>query len=91
MTARRRVLYSGRVQGVGFRWTSQTIAERHAVSGWVRNLPDGRVEMVVEGELPAVQGYLSAVSDHFGRKIRERQVLEEQPEGLAGPLRIAFL
>jgi acylphosphatase len=37
------------VQGVGFRYTAQSVASRHAVKGYVRNLPDGRVELVMEG------------------------------------------
>ena len=41
--------YSGRVQGVGFRYTARNVALRYNVAGYVRNLPDGRVEMCVEG------------------------------------------
>ena len=46
---RRTCYFSGRVQGVGFRYTAQNIALRHNVRGFVRNLPDGRVELVMEG------------------------------------------
>jgi acylphosphatase len=46
---RARLLISGRVQGVAFRWETLQAAERYGVNGWVRNLPDGRVEAVVEG------------------------------------------
>ncbi|MBL8829940.1 MAG: acylphosphatase, partial [Planctomycetaceae bacterium] len=46
---RRRVLFHGRVQGVGFRVTTRSIAQRFAVTGWVRNLPDGSVELLAEG------------------------------------------
>ena len=45
-----RVLYEGYVQGVGFRWTTKRIAQGYEVSGWVRNLADGRVELQVSGE-----------------------------------------
>ena len=51
---RRRVLVSGRVQGVWFRDTCRREAERNKVAGWVRNRPDGRVEAVFEGEPDAV-------------------------------------
>ena len=44
------LFYSGRVQGVGFRFTAETIALSLGVVGWVKNLPDGRVEVVCEGE-----------------------------------------
>ncbi|HYU80410.1 MAG TPA: acylphosphatase [Vicinamibacterales bacterium] len=50
MRVARRFLVSGRVQGVGFRYFTQDIAEREGVSGRVRNLPDGRVEVVAEGD-----------------------------------------
>ena len=62
MTARL-VTVSGRVQGVGFRYTMQGIAQRAGASGWVRNRPDGSVEAEVEGTDAAVQ----AVVDWAGR------------------------
>ena len=54
MKARAHVLVSGRVQGVFFRSETQSEAWRKNVKGWVRNLPDGRVEAVFEGEMEAV-------------------------------------
>ena len=47
---------AGRVQGVGFRYATMIEAEARHLSGWVRNLPDGRVEVVAEGTTPAVTG-----------------------------------
>jgi acylphosphatase len=54
----RRAVVSGRVQGVGFRFFAERAARDARVHGWVRNLPDGNVETVVEGEEEAVAGYL---------------------------------
>jgi acylphosphatase len=54
MRVARRFLISGRVQGVGFRYFAHDVALREGVTGWVRNLPDGRVEARVEGESEAV-------------------------------------
>jgi acylphosphatase len=54
MIVARRFLISGRVQGVGFRWFTRDAAAREGVSGWVKNLPDGRVEALVEGDTEAV-------------------------------------
>ena len=50
MTERLHVLVSGRVQGVGFRWATQAKAVELGLNGWVRNLPDGRVEAEFEGD-----------------------------------------
>jgi acylphosphatase len=54
MRVARRFVVSGRVQGVGFRYFTQDVAQREGVTGWVRNLPDGRVEAYVEGDTESV-------------------------------------
>ena len=54
MRVARRYVITGRVQGVGFRYFTQDAALREGVTGWVRNLPDGRVEALVEGDAEAV-------------------------------------
>jgi acylphosphatase len=56
---RRRVLITGRVQGVGFRWSCMRMAEAEGLGGWCRNLPDGRVEACFEGDPAAVQAALA--------------------------------
>ncbi|HEY2158547.1 MAG TPA: acylphosphatase [Isosphaeraceae bacterium] len=66
---RQRVLYDGRVQGVGFRFTAARLAPRFGVSGWVRNLPDGRVELEAQGETEALRGFLDAIRGELGPKI----------------------
>ena len=58
---RRHVRVRGLVQGVGFRYTARSMAARFAVAGYVRNLPDGRVEMVVEGTPEETEAFLAAV------------------------------
>jgi len=65
---RHEVYYSGRVQGVGFRYTVRMIAARFAVGGFVRNLSDGRVQVVAEGAPDEVRRFLGAVAeqmDHY--------------------------
>lgn len=58
---RAHVLYSGKVQGVGFRYTTRQIAARFAVTGFVKNLGDGRVELVAEGTQEEVERFLRAI------------------------------
>ncbi|ADP77339.1 acylphosphatase [Methanothermus fervidus DSM 2088] len=55
MKVRAHIFISGRVQGVFFRANTKKVAEKHGVKGWVRNLPDGRVEAVLEGEKEDVE------------------------------------
>ena len=62
---RRTVQFSGRVQGVGFRYSACDLAKRFAVTGTVRNLMDGRVEAVVEGTADEVDRFLHALSDRM--------------------------
>lgn len=61
--------YSGRVQGVGFRFTCCWIASSHAVTGWVRNEQDGGVTLEAQGAPEAVEGFLGAVAAQMGSKI----------------------
>lgn len=77
---RRRAYYSGRVQGVGFRFVSHRLAQGFAVSGYVRNLDDGRVELLAEGEPPEVELFLDAIRRELGGKIHNVQV-EAEPAG----------
>ncbi|MES2570863.1 MAG: acylphosphatase [Verrucomicrobiota bacterium] len=59
----RQVFYEGRVQGVGFRFTVKSLARGYEVVGWVRNLPDGRVELQVGGEQWEVEGFLESIAE----------------------------
>jgi acylphosphatase len=73
----RRIIYEGRVQGVGFRWTAKDLARGYDVLGTVRNLPDGTVEMIVAGEGSEVTEFLrdlredSAVAHHIKGAVEE--------------------
>jgi acylphosphatase len=63
------IIYSGRVQGVGFRYNAKSVASGYEVVGTVRNLPNGRVELIVEGEKVELEAFRQAVResgmDHF--------------------------
>ncbi|MEV7382139.1 acylphosphatase [Streptomyces lydicus] len=82
---RRRVVVSGNVQGVFFRDTCRRMASGLGVAGWVRNLPDGTVEAVFEGEPEAVQRMVEWA--HEGppmARVDAVSVHEEEPEGRRG-------
>ena len=82
MTTRRAVV-SGRVQGVGFRFFAERAARDLGVRGWVRNLPDGSVETVAEGEEDAVSGYLARLrTGPGGSRVDAVAVDELAPQGL---------
>jgi len=57
------IFYSGRVQGVGFRYTTKTVATGFEINGTVKNLPDGRVELVAEGSRPELEAFRVALFD----------------------------
>ena len=79
MTARR-ALVQGRVQGVGFRYYAARAARELGVSGWVRNLPDGSVETLVEGDAAAVEGYLDRLRRGPSASRVDGVVVEERAE-----------
>jgi acylphosphatase len=72
-TESRRVLYAGRVQGVGFRYTACQVARSHAVTGYVKNLRDGRVELVAEGAPAELDRFLKAVADAMAGNIDSQE------------------
>lgn len=71
---RRHVYYSGSVQGVGFRFTAIECSRPFAVSGFVRNLADGRVELVAEGEAAVLDAFLDSIDHAMARNIRTKQI-----------------
>ncbi len=73
---RRTVYFTGRVQGVGFRYTTVQVAAGFRVTGYVRNLPDGRVELVAEGEPPELDLFVAAVQQAMGSCIRDTALSE---------------
>jgi len=82
---RRRVAVQGHVQGVFFRETTRRRALAADVAGWVRNLPDGSVEAVFEGEREAVDRLVRFMRDGpRGARVDWVDIVTEEPEGLSG-------
>ncbi|NJO56551.1 MAG: acylphosphatase [Rhodospirillales bacterium] len=71
---RREVIYSGRVQGVGFRWNARHIARDFDVTGYVRNLDDGRVQLVAEGEPELLDLLLDRIAQSMRGNIAQQLV-----------------
>ena len=84
MTVAKHVRYAGRVQGVGFRYTAQQLAQGFAVAGHVRNLPDGNVELVAEGEAAEVEAFLQALGRRLAGYVETATARDETPAGLQG-------
>lgn len=89
MKTARKFTISGIVQGVGFRFFAQRAAARHQVFGYVRNLPDGRVEALAEGEAKAVEEFKQDLTagPTFSR-VEEIEELVLEPSGLYSSFRI---
>jgi len=80
---RKRFIFSGTVQGVGFRATSKYIARKFRVNGWVRNNPDGTVTLVLEGGEKSIQDVLTYLKNFFRDEIKKIDIQEEKEEGLS--------
>ena len=78
MQARWHIFFSGQVQGVGFRYRSNYLARAYYLTGWVKNLYDGRVEMEVQGELSQIRKFLVQLKGQKYIRI-EHMDIEELP------------
>ena len=78
---RRTSHFSGRVQGVGFRYTTRGIAPGSRIVGYVRNLPDGRVEVVAEGEPDEIDRFLETIGQKMDGYIRQRTDFDSPATG----------
>jgi acylphosphatase len=75
------ILYSGMVQGVGFRYTTQRIAASLGLKGWVRNLRDGQVEILAEGKKDKIEALMNELGAHFGSYIRDQHSTFQNSQG----------
>ena len=86
----RELYYQGMVQGVGFRYTVRRVAARFSVTGYVRNLPDGRVLLVAEGAREELDRFLGAVGTAMGRYIQDVDETVRPATGRFGQFEIRF-
>lgn len=84
------VFFSGRVQGVGFRFTARRIAGRYELAGFVRNLPDGTVEMFVQGGADDVARCLGDIGESFAGYVRGAKIEDASPDARYDGFSIAF-
>lgn len=89
MQVARKFVIKGRVQGVGYRFFTQRVAARHQVLGYVRNLPDGRVEAYAEGPGAAVEAFkLELLAGPRYAKVTDIEETVSEPENLYSSFRI---
>ena len=76
---RKHVYYSGSVQGVGFRYTTVRLAANYRLTGYVRNTPDGRVELLAQGHPREIDAFLADIARALLGNIADTQILTEPP------------
>lgn len=75
------IIFLGHVQGVGFRFTCRQVADRFNVSGWVKNLPNNTVEMIVEGDASQNEAYIAAVTASTHGRVIDTSVIKSSATG----------
>ena len=86
----KRIIFKGRVQGVGFRFTTRRIGQRYDLTGYVKNLPDGSVEALLQGIDADVQACTNDIQDAFGGYIRDMKSTDQPVSPQYRDFRIAF-
>lgn len=81
MEERAAVIYHGHVQGIGFRYAARAAASRYALSGFVKNLTDGTVQLVAEGTRAEVEAFLEDLQRELSGFIRSREISWQPARG----------
>ena len=84
------IIFSGRVQGVGFRYTARQIAARYGLTGFVRNLSDGTVEMFAQGRANDLAYFLRDIGESFAGYVRNTKIEDASPNAGYDEFSIAF-
>jgi len=84
------IIFIGRVQGVGFRFTAHRIARRCQLAGFVRNLPDGSVEMLAQGQAVDISDCLRDIAESFNGYLRDTRITDTAPDPKYSDFKITF-
>jgi acylphosphatase len=90
MDKRLHLFFTGRVQGVGFRFTAKSLALSYSLKGWVCNLADGRVELMVQGPQETIGSFLEDLSGQFRGYITDKELRWLEPSNQLGQFRVKF-
>ncbi|MDP8261398.1 MAG: acylphosphatase [Candidatus Kappaea frigidicola] len=74
MKQQARILFRGSVQGVGFRWAARKYAVSNHLCGWVKNLPNGNVELIAQGKKEEIVNFINDLEEFMGGYILEKRV-----------------
>jgi acylphosphatase len=86
----RHITFTGRVQGVGFRFTARRAANRRQLTGYVRNMPNGSVEMLAQGRPDDVDDCIKDIKEYFFGYIKETKIAEVPPDPTCTDFQITF-
>jgi len=84
------IIFTGQVQGVGFRFTAFHVANQYKLTGFVRNLPDGTVEMLAQGPADDIAGCIREIEESFSGYIRDIKIEETSPNLVYTDFKITF-
>jgi len=84
------IIFIGRVQGVGFRFTAHRMANRHQLTGFVRNLSDGSVEMLAQGTADDIDDCIEDIKEYYPGHVREMNVADVPPNPQYSDFKITF-
>ncbi|HPM42607.1 MAG TPA: acylphosphatase [Candidatus Omnitrophota bacterium] len=87
---RAHIYYSGSVQGVGFRFSAERFALSFGISGWAKNLADGRVEVLCEGQDEEIDRFLQEINRVFKEHIEDTEIEWDEPTGEFDTFEIRF-
>jgi len=79
---KKKFIFQGKVQGVGFRYAAKMLAEKHNLVGWVKNNDDGSVTLVVKGLENNIQSSIDCLKDYFNNNIKSVEESIEKDNGL---------